>query len=234
MIQPIVRWLEPFIVHHGDYGVSLNLEFIEGFEMTKRLRRPLSREKIMRDVLSRIEEDETFGLAVDYGLYSVGDGFYVPERIVSIAQLLLQSGSAWAVSETAAEDNIRWRLTRRDLAAAKAAISDIGSQDERAGRSLTDAWRAIATRDPDPIEGYDKAVKAIEAAAQPVISPSNTVATLGTIIRDMKAKPSKWPSRSASLTSSSKWQTASRRITSDTARSPAPKTRSRRLTRRST
>ncbi len=83
-------------------------------------------------------------------------------------------------------------MTRRDVAAAKAAISDIRSQHNRAGGFLADSWKAVATRNPQPSEAYDKAVKAIEAAAQPVVSPANAKTTLGTIIRDMRAKPSKW------------------------------------------
>ena len=37
-----------------------------------------------------------------------------------------------------------------------------------------------------------EAVAAIEVAAKPVVSPNNQKVTLGTLIRDMKAKPSKW------------------------------------------
>jgi hypothetical protein len=101
------------------------------------------------------------------------------------------SGSAWDVTPIDSESS-RFALTRRDLEAAKDAISEIRSEDERAGDFLADSWKAIATRDPHPSEGYDKAVKAIEAAAQPVVSPKNDSATLGTILRDMRAKPSKW------------------------------------------
>lgn len=82
-------------------------------------------------------------------------------------------------------------LTRRDLDAAKLAISEVRTADQRAGDLLADAWKAIATRNPDPSTAFDKAVKAVEAAAQPVISPKNLRATLGTIIRDMDASRAK-------------------------------------------
>jgi hypothetical protein len=193
MVEPLARWLETFFVHHADYDTSLNLDFIEGFEMTKRLSRPMSRDMIMRDVVRRLQEDETFGLdAVDYALHSIGDGFYVRERIVTLAQLLLQSGSAWMVSSTGDDENIRWKLARRNLAAAKAALSDIRSQDERTGGFLADAWRALAIRDPQPSEGYGKAVMAIEAAAQPIVTPDDQAATLGKMISAMRDKPEKW------------------------------------------
>ncbi|WIB13308.1 hypothetical protein [Curtobacterium sp. MCPF17_052] len=41
---------------------------------------------------------------------------------------------------------------------------------------------------PDPEEAYEKAVKAVEEVAAPVVSPKNSLTTLGTIIRDMKAQ----------------------------------------------
>ena len=61
-----------------------------------------------------------------------------------------------------------------------------------AGEHLAMAWSEAYGRSPDAVKAYSEAIKAVEAAAAPVISPSNPKATLGTIIRDIKAKPSKW------------------------------------------
>lgn len=83
-------------------------------------------------------------------------------------------------------------LSRRDLGAAMAAIAAVEPSSVRARGLLTDAWVKVACRDPDPNGGYDKAVKAVEASAQPVVSPNNDKATLGTIVRDLRAKPDKW------------------------------------------
>jgi hypothetical protein len=95
--------------------------------------------------------------------------------------------------EGGTEGEKRLVLTRRDLAEAKLAISDVRAKEPRAGAFLADAWKAIATHDPRPSEAYDKAVKAIEVAAQPVVLPDNQDATLGQVISAMKDKPSKWP-----------------------------------------
>lgn len=57
---------------------------------------------------------------------------------------------------------------------------------------LRAAWHACYDLHPDDEAAFDKAIEAIEAAARPVISPNNTRATLGTMIRDLKQKPSKW------------------------------------------
>jgi hypothetical protein len=203
MAPGLMRWLEPFLVSSDDLGERFPIpEFIEGLESSTRLSTPLDRGDVMTDVKQRIEQDPTFGMgAIRYAL-STMHVVRAPTRQITNArlpvleQLLGQSGSAWQVTELDVEDRTegekRLVLTRRDLAEAKLAISDIRAQDPRAGVFLADAWKAIATHDPRPSEAYDKAVKAVEVAAQPVVLPNNRDATLGQIISAMKAKPSKW------------------------------------------
>lgn len=60
------------------------------------------------------------------------------------------------------------------------------------GEHLTAAWNCAYGRTLDPVKAYSEAIKAVEAAAAPIVSPTNAKATLGTMIRDVKAKPSKW------------------------------------------
>jgi hypothetical protein len=67
---------------------------------------------------------------------------------------------------------------------------------DRAGEHLTRAWSALTGRKPNPNNACVEAVSAIEAIARPVVTPSNDRATLGTLIRDMRAKPDKWTTRS--------------------------------------
>jgi len=202
MVAPLARWLRPFLINESGYEPSLNLDFIEGLEMALKLRVGLDRRRILQDVEHRLEAEPMFGLdAAAYVISGVkivrtpthGIRFPAAE---ALNRVLHQSGSVWEVTEVDVEDGEegekRLLLTRRDLAAAKRAISEIPSQDNRAVRFLADAWKAIAARDPHPNEGYDKAVKAIEAAMHPVVSPDNAKATLGTMLHDMRAKPSKW------------------------------------------
>ncbi len=65
---------------------------------------------------------------------------------------------------------------------------DAAISGNSSGRLLGEAWAAAYGRVPDPEEAYEKAVKAVEEAAAPVVSPKNSLTTLGTIIRDMKAQ----------------------------------------------
>jgi len=62
----------------------------------------------------------------------------------------------------------------------------------RAGEHLARAWVATYGRTGNPSEGYRESIKAVEAAAKPVVSPANDRATLGTVIADIRNDPTKW------------------------------------------
>lgn len=203
MLPPLMRWLEPFLAATDDLGERhADVDNIEGLEMNLRLLAPLDRSHPLSDLQGLIEEDPSFGIRVIE--YVIGTWFIVDDpphhignaRRAPLEKILADSGSAWEVTALDVKDGRPGHkhlvLTRRDLAEAKLAITDIREQNNRAGSFLADAWKAVAAREPQPGEAYDKAVKAIEAAAQPVVSPNNTTATLGTIIRDMETKPAKW------------------------------------------
>ena len=193
MVPGLMRWLEPFLVSNDDLGERFPIpEFIEGLEASTRLSTPLDRRDVMADVRERIEQNPEFGIGViRYALSTMHVVRTPPHQITNtrlpaLERLLGQSGSVWEVTELDVEGGTegekRLVLTRRDLAEAKRAISDVRAHEPRAGAFLADAWKAIATHDPRPSEAYDKAVKAIEVAAQPVVLPNNPDATLGQII----------------------------------------------------
>lgn len=203
MLAPLARWLEPILEVTDDLGERYpNVEFIEGLEMNCRLLAPLNRRRPVADLVGLIEEDPSFGIRIIE--YVIGTFHIIrdPPHHVSnahlepLVQILGDSGSVWEVSEVDVRDGAdgekRLVLTRRDLAETKLAITDIRAQSDRAGSFLADAWKAVAARAPRPAEGYDKAVKAMEAAAQPVVLPNNSSATLGQIIAAMNDNPSKW------------------------------------------
>ena len=66
---------------------------------------------------------------------------------------------------------------------------------DRPADYLKGAWHKAWGRDPDPSGAYREAVRAVEAAYAPIVSPKNELATLGTIIRDIRNKPSKFSVR---------------------------------------
>lgn len=68
----------------------------------------------------------------------------------------------------------------------------VDAADEAPAGHLRDAWSNAYAFSADPAKAYSEAIKAVEAAGAPVISPRNTKATLGTMIRDFDSKPAKW------------------------------------------
>jgi len=55
-----------------------------------------------------------------------------------------------------------------------------------ASRELREAWSNAYAREPDASDAWDHSIKAVEAILRKVISPKNNLATLGTLIRDLR------------------------------------------------
>lgn len=99
-----------------------------------------------------------------------------------LEMLLAESSSAWTVGKR----NGNWGLVRRVPEAVQAAAGEAIRQGS-AGALLGEAWAACFGRGANPEEAYEKAIKAVEEAGASVVSPKNRRATLGTMLRDMRA-----------------------------------------------
>lgn len=98
--------------------------------------------------------------------------------------LLTRSNSAWTVGTRSGSPGLVHRVP---VGVQKAADSVMG-RAQRAGVRLAKAWEALYGLNPDASVAYGAAIKAIEDAAVPVVSPTNTRASLGTVIRDMESQ----------------------------------------------
>ncbi|WP_345390322.1 hypothetical protein [Haloechinothrix salitolerans] len=106
------------------------------------------------------------------------------EALEQLGELLADAGSAF---------QINWRercLNRRvDItvaAAAERAMTGLPGQHLRA------AWKATYGRHPDPAKAYDEAIRAVEAAAIPVVLPNGTRETLGKVRSHLRDAQDKW------------------------------------------
>jgi hypothetical protein len=204
MHNAIMKWARHHWWSFNLMGRSQSDErFLDEVEMTLRLTNLFDRsgpESAARDMDQRMVSDPVFAMdVVGYIVSRLHLGPTSPEIAVEqLDHILYSSGSVWEVNWVAEDDtsedggDAHYFLARRDLAAARDAITEIRDAAARPGRFLTAAWTRIATQDPDPNGAYDNAIKAVEAAAQPVVSPKNQRATLGTMLKDMKQKPTKW------------------------------------------
>lgn len=105
----------------------------------------------------------------------------------SVEEHLSAGGSAWRATVTDDLAHLERRLSEETIDRYEA-VSSKG----RAGEHLRTAWSEMYGRSPDASNAYRQAVHAVEAAGEPIISPNNSRTTLGTMIRDFRAKPDKW------------------------------------------
>jgi hypothetical protein len=106
----------------------------------------------------------------------------------ALEDALSEAGSEWRVAVRDGRAGLEKRVQPEVAVAAETAFAAGGSS----GAWLSQAWTAAFGRDPDPNVAYGDAVKAVEAAAQPVVEPSNSLATLGTMIRVIRSGPGQW------------------------------------------
>jgi hypothetical protein len=138
--------------------------------------------------------DDEFGLDVlDYILSYIGEFVdryeYPREPAEELQAILHQGGSAWEVAPR--QDDGEFQLVRRAVGPVRDAIEDMPASN-RAHQHLVSAWNHLSGRHPDPSSAYREAIRAVEAAAKPVILPTNARATLGTMIAAMRDEPGKW------------------------------------------
>lgn len=95
----------------------------------------------------------------------------------SLDVVLEESGSKWRVGERSGSRG----LVRRVRDSVQTVVDNVISSGGHAGDRLAQAWTATYGIDPNPSLAYSLAVKAVEDAAIPVVSPNDTSATLGKI-----------------------------------------------------
>lgn len=187
----------------------LNEYFLTWYSSERR--EPLPNEKALRDVEVRVRipldwkygassahpdllqkcvaGGEKFLSVVDFALSQIahkGDG-NDHDAAFALETLLRDAGSAWMVGPTGRS------LARRVQPVAVEAARQVMAGGSRAGHYLGEAWHYTYGRNPHPGTAYREAVRAVEAAARPVISPKNPKATLGTIINELRdARPGKF------------------------------------------
>lgn len=195
--EGITAWLKPSIL--GWVRDQLDTNYIEVtreglLRLERELRLPLSWEKgpSPGHLVNRMAADDDLCLeVVDYLLRDLQGWDRVSEAaVLAMAKMLVEAGSAWEVvrrSEDVRGYTIERRLPEPVVASAREVFGA-----PRAGDHLQKAWHSAYGRSPNPSDAYLEAVKAVEAAARPVVIPKDPKATLGTMIRALEQAPMKW------------------------------------------
>lgn len=144
-----------------------------------------------KDAAQQFQQDRALLLdAVDFALGRLNAKSYgTPEVVAELNIQLAEGRSAYVVS---VDRNGQYELQHRQPEELTALVAEATSGTDRAREHLRRAWSKAFGRKPDPNGACLEAVAAIEVAARPIVSPNSPRATLGTLIRDMQAKPSKW------------------------------------------
>jgi hypothetical protein len=100
---------------------------------------------------------------------------------------ILEAGhSVWTTDDY--EDG----LVRRVEPTATEAYEQAISPSDKASAELHEAWMKAHSRDSDPADAWDHAIKAVETILTPVVEPNNAQATLGGVIGILRSQSSKW------------------------------------------
>jgi hypothetical protein len=97
--------------------------------------------------------------------------------------MLSEAGSLWTVGERLGKPGLVQRLPEGVRVAGESVMASSG----HAGERLAKAWTAAFGIEPDPSKAYSLAIKAIEDAMKPQISPNDASATLGKMIGKIRA-----------------------------------------------
>lgn len=108
----------------------------------------------------------------------------IHDPLVKLESILSDGEAEWRIGGTDGYAALEKREPEGVSPAATETISGAGS----AGTLLAEAWHSAFGRSPDAEEAHEKSAEAVEEAGAHVVTPNNDKATLGTMIRDMKAQ----------------------------------------------
>lgn len=109
--------------------------------------------------------------------------------VTTLNAILLQSGSKWIAKVVDYKGVLEERVSQT---ASDAFELSVNNATNESANFLTTAWHQAYGRSPNATEAYNNAIKAMEAAAWPIITPRNNSATLGHIIGELSVIPAKW------------------------------------------
>lgn len=191
LLQAVWGWIGPFVhvydplMAHPDPDAGTLQAIQIGLRMEPTLDWSQGAYTAVRSLSARIESHRDFALDVlDYLLRFRAS----EDSAARLHQLLTAGGSEWEV----VRHDGTFALAKRTVGPVAEVIEAVRPSSERAHEHLLLAWSKLAGRKPDPGGSYRESIRAVEAASKPLISPLNDRTTLGTVIRDIRAKPEKW------------------------------------------
>jgi hypothetical protein len=176
-----VRFTTAKQANYGQTVRSLNIELLRQVERKCRIKleyRGSALNEAISFIRARTQESGTQLVVADYLL-----SFHSSEEAQELLETILhESRSMWKVGHRSDSPG----LVRRVPEGVQTAVDGTISSSGHAGMRLSEAWAAAFGIAPDPSRAYSLAVKAVEDAAIPVVSPNDATATLGKINSQMR------------------------------------------------
>ena len=188
-----MAWTEAFFQVRRGYPNEATKDQLRSLERTLHLTiKDLgSLRATVQHFLTEIRDDESRFLdVVDFFLATKVAS---TDQVRQLSDILEQGGSVWRIGIDREAD--RLELQERVNETLQAVVAAATSVAGNPSTHLNKAWSAAFGRAPHAAAAYDEAVKALEAAFQPVVSPESQKATLGTILKDIENKPEKFATR---------------------------------------
>ena len=156
------------------------------------LERTINRELVLggkRELLSELErrlaaDDELLLDAADVALTWASE-----PQVARLEAFFVEARSTYSIGVD--EDDV-YMIQLRQPEELSRLIETEATQSGRQAEHLRIAWGKCFGLHPDLNEACTEAVKAIEVAAKPVVTPDDPLATLGKMIGAIRLKPEKW------------------------------------------
>lgn len=165
-------------------GAGMNDQFMA--TLATSLRIPVTRTSktggISDQIIAALNRDEDLYLdSLDACLHlSGGSGAN------DLRRMLETGGSVWTVNSEGTGLECRVDATTKEAFLDAVDVADAASEE------IASAWTAVYGRNPDPSDGWDHAIKAVEEVLIPLVVPKQTKANLGHVAGQLKANPSGW------------------------------------------
>lgn len=184
-------WVRESITRYRRYSdgsgsvAHLNEDLVESMCQTLRVSLPnlryprveytIGQEQL--DAAMNVLQNNSNGLQIaDYILASSSD-----VAVDDLEKLLARSKSVWSVGLRSGKQG----LVRRVPLGVQVGAESVMDRAEGAGVRLAKAWENVYGIDPNASEAYRLAILAVEDSAIPVVSPANSRATLGTVLKQI-------------------------------------------------
>jgi len=208
----LFEWLEPILYavedsRYHSYSGTPSIAFLTLAE--RRLRFTLEwsggERGAIHNLKERMNTDEALFLkVVDLAIENIELGYSFQdqrEADARLAGILNEAGSVWRLNVREEASGQRGShttyrtirsLQRRTVVETGDALRSVSQRAPGSAAHIASAWNYAFGRNPDPGRAYSEAIKAVEAAAIPIISPNNSKATLGSVIGQLRSTPQKW------------------------------------------